>query len=624
MKAKSGFTLIISLLLWACLQANGYEITNLTQLTNGPVEESGPSFNFTGTKIAYRYLHEPYSWDNCDIWVINTNGSGNTRLTTDTNGEFHPRFAPDGRVSYTKEFGSNDYDIWLCNSDGSNPHQLIAGSYRQSEPRWHPSGTKIVYYSEYRYYGPGEIWSANTDGSGKVKLTDHTIDGYCQPYPLYSRSGNLIAYANYVTSSADSQIWIMNADGSGKHQMTTGPGSLPMFWWPDDSLIGYTKDGEVWLYNISTGTDELLLSVPNGNIDWADLSLDGSKLVFGLSISGVFGQHIWIGDVVSGSLNQLPIAVPDIATTQMNNPVSFNVLDNDSDPDGDPIIAILLGSGITSQGGTVTLNPDGTCTYTPATEFVGEDSFTYKAYDGELYSAVTVVTITVTDGGASGVTTVTEGFTEQFTSGSDAFDLSNKAIMFTPTTDGSFYNATLSNITQLPTDPAGGTNLALDDDSYTLVNLNNQTRVSIFGYSYTRFYVGSDGYISFISGDIRSRTLSQHFESERISVLFDDFDPFAGGQVSWKQLADRVVVTWENVPEFETSNSNTFQVEMYFDGRIQLSWLDIATTNGIVGLSQGLGWPEDFQEIDFSALPTTGTGGAPGVPEGPGRRNRKK
>ncbi len=70
--------------------------------------------------------------------------------------------------------------------------------------------------------------------------------------------------------------------------------------------------------------------------------------------------------------------------------------------------------------------------------------------------------------------------------------------------------------------------------------------------------------------------------------------------VSWTQLADRVVVTWENVPEYGISNSNTFQIEMYFDGRIQLSWLAIAIEDGIVGLSDGLGVPEEFEETDFS------------------------
>ena len=62
---------------------------------------------------------------------------------------------------------------------------------------------------------------------------------------------------------------------------------------------------------------------------------------------------------------------------------------NDSDPDGDPIvIADVTGAEATApqtitteQGGTVTLNPDGTFTYTPPAGFLGQDSFNYAITD---------------------------------------------------------------------------------------------------------------------------------------------------------------------------------------------------------------------------------------------------
>jgi hypothetical protein len=222
----------------------------------------------------------------------------------------------------------------------------------------------------------------------------------------------------------------------------------------------------------------------------------------------------------------------------------------------------------------------------------------------------------------------TEYFTERFTSGADAFDLSYKAVMFTPTTDGTFYSPILSEITQLPTDPVGGTVLDLDDDSYALVNLSALKKVFIFGYHYTRFYVGSNGYITFTHGDTsREDILELHFSTKRISVLFTDLDPTRNGEIKYRQLEDRVVVTWQNVSEFAPWNSNTFQVEMYFDGRIRLAWLDVESENGIVGLSQGQGLPVDFEEADFSAFPKSNQPGEPsnpGTPGSSGRRNRKK
>jgi hypothetical protein len=49
------------------------------------------------------------------------------------------------------------------------------------------------------------------------------------------------------------------------------------------------------------------------------------------------------------------------------------------------------------QNGTLTLNADGTFTYTPDAGFEGEDSFTFKANDGELDSNVATFTITVAE-----------------------------------------------------------------------------------------------------------------------------------------------------------------------------------------------------------------------------------
>ncbi|MFO0913167.1 MAG: Ig-like domain-containing protein [Pirellulales bacterium] len=68
------------------------------------------------------------------------------------------------------------------------------------------------------------------------------------------------------------------------------------------------------------------------------------------------------------------------------------VLANDSDQDGDAITAKLLNG---PAHGTVNLLPSGEFTYTPAAGFVGTDSFSYQASDGNLTSAPTSVTLNV-------------------------------------------------------------------------------------------------------------------------------------------------------------------------------------------------------------------------------------
>ena len=69
------------------------------------------------------------------------------------------------------------------------------------------------------------------------------------------------------------------------------------------------------------------------------------------------------------------------------------MLGNDTDVDaGTTLTASLVAS---AANGTVTLNADGSFTYTPAANFNGTDSFTYTASDGTAVSNVATVTITV-------------------------------------------------------------------------------------------------------------------------------------------------------------------------------------------------------------------------------------
>jgi hypothetical protein len=74
--------------------------------------------------------------------------------------------------------------------------------------------------------------------------------------------------------------------------------------------------------------------------------------------------------------------------------VSGSVLGNDTDANGDSLTALLV-SG--PAHGSLTLNTNGSFTYTPAAGYTGADSFTYKANDGSLDSNVATVSITLTN-----------------------------------------------------------------------------------------------------------------------------------------------------------------------------------------------------------------------------------
>jgi len=90
-----------------------------------------------------------------------------------------------------------------------------------------------------------------------------------------------------------------------------------------------------------------------------------------------------------------PVAVADSFTASYNTPLiipATGVLGNDTDADNDPITAVLVS---TTAHGTLALASNGGFTYTPANDYSGPDSFTYKANDGGRDSGTVTVSITV-------------------------------------------------------------------------------------------------------------------------------------------------------------------------------------------------------------------------------------
>jgi hypothetical protein len=85
--------------------------------------------------------------------------------------------------------------------------------------------------------------------------------------------------------------------------------------------------------------------------------------------------------VVVNRVNGPPVAVDDSVTALKNTPVDVNVLDNDSDPDGDTLVVSDYQPS-SAQGGTVHCTGGGICTYSPPVNFIGRDDFDYTISDG--------------------------------------------------------------------------------------------------------------------------------------------------------------------------------------------------------------------------------------------------
>ncbi|QYJ78035.1 tandem-95 repeat protein [Shewanella acanthi] len=93
------------------------------------------------------------------------------------------------------------------------------------------------------------------------------------------------------------------------------------------------------------------------------------------------------------SVNDVPVAVDDVLTMEEDGgPVTVNVLGNDTDADGD---TLTVTSAIATSG-QVSINPDGSLSFTPDADFNGTVTITYTISDGKGGTATATVTITVT------------------------------------------------------------------------------------------------------------------------------------------------------------------------------------------------------------------------------------
>lgn len=100
--------------------------------------------------------------------------------------------------------------------------------------------------------------------------------------------------------------------------------------------------------------------------------------------------------LVESNANQPPVADDDAYVVDEDavlNVAAPGVLNGDSDPENDTLTAALIAD---PAHGAVTLNTDGSFTYTPDVDYAGADSFTYHANDGTSDSNTATVDITVT------------------------------------------------------------------------------------------------------------------------------------------------------------------------------------------------------------------------------------
>ena len=199
--------------------------SGVTRLTESPQGEFQPTWSPDGSKIAFLRSHvyndgiSAYSWQ--EVWVMNADGSGETRLTNDLRASGTPDWSPDGnKIAFTRIncaandrdcFGVN-YDIWVMNAHGRKETKLTTNPSHDRFPSWSPDGKKIAFDGMVAGGNNFDVFVMNADGSGVSRLTDTTLE---EEAPKWAPDGTQLVFQRGVN------IYTMNADGSEQVPLTS-------------------------------------------------------------------------------------------------------------------------------------------------------------------------------------------------------------------------------------------------------------------------------------------------------------------------------------------------------------------------------------------------------------------
>jgi len=280
----------------------------LTQLTPGyspgsacAAGDEEPRWSPDGTKIAFTRT----KGGSQDIWVMNADGTNQTRLTNDGDGKCsetgpnntwseNPAWSPDGKkIIFTSARASTNFNesLWTMNADGTGQTLLLTtATSHVSEASYSPDGKTIAFHVEPISANPalrcdgdalgGEIWSMNADGTNQKRLTT-TSNCSFDENPVWSPDGRRIAFTRCPQAVANTdcanEIFIMNADGTNRVQLTSnfaGFGSEHPAFSPDGTRIVFANGvngSTIWYMNVD-GSSKVPVStgslVDNGEPTW--------------------------------------------------------------------------------------------------------------------------------------------------------------------------------------------------------------------------------------------------------------------------------------------------------------------------------------------------------------------
>jgi len=188
-----------------------------TNLTNNPEGANwGASWSPDGTQIVFNSSRDAgYP----QLYLMDVGGSHVKHLLSTMWGE-GPVWSPDGKkIAFSSNSihvnGRDDFDIYVMNVDGSGVTRLTTTRGNDGVTSWSPDSKRLAFYS-YRDGHP-EVYVMNANGSSQTRLTRGPVNS-ASSMAYWSPDGTKILYT-YSSDTNETSIYVMNADGSGQTKL---------------------------------------------------------------------------------------------------------------------------------------------------------------------------------------------------------------------------------------------------------------------------------------------------------------------------------------------------------------------------------------------------------------------
>jgi len=257
--------------------------------TAAPSFARGGNGDNNGRIVFQSARHLPFVNDEFDIYSMNPDGTGVTRLTYSPGFDGEASSSPDGkRIVFRSDRDDPLGEIYVMNADGTGVTRLTYSPGFERTPAWSKDGKRIAFASARHVQNPSlqdlDIFVMNADGTGVTRLA--AAPGRDE-LPSWSADGKQIAFSSERDHVDAFDVYTMNADGSQVTRVTyfVFGAPMPVSWSPGGKQLAFSGN-HVYVVNVDgTQLTRLTWTMPNADVD-PSWSVDAKQIAFVSSRNG--------------------------------------------------------------------------------------------------------------------------------------------------------------------------------------------------------------------------------------------------------------------------------------------------------------------------------------------------